>query len=116
MDDKRNLAGTKGAEAWTRPGDYLGAMARRRTARQAREPSPPRTQPESPRFTLSTLPFLVLFAALLVITIGIALAAWPSGSPDPRQEAQRQELGTAQKGWFQKAERDFHRQARSDAG
>ncbi|HEX6603807.1 MAG TPA: hypothetical protein VF027_02860 [Sphingomicrobium sp.] len=108
MEDKPNLTGTRPA-AWTRPDDYLGALARRRTARKAREPSRRRTQPESPRFSLSTLPFLVLMSALLVITIGVIATAWPGSAPPPRQQAQQAEQGTAPKGWYQEAEREFHR-------
>jgi hypothetical protein len=103
------------SEAWTRADDYIVAMARRRTARKAREPRP-RTQPETPRFLLSTLPFLIVMVGLFVITIGFVVAAWPGGSPQAQVQAQVQaqghELGTAPRGWFQKAERDFHRQAR----
>jgi hypothetical protein len=111
MDNKPKMAAWKSTEAWTRADDYLSAMARRRTARKAREPKP-RTQPEVPRFMLSTLPFLLLFAALFVITIGIVVAAWPTAQPPPRPQVEAHELGTAPKGWFQKAEREFHRQAR----
>ena len=86
-------------------------MARRRTARKAREAKRPRTEPEAPRFLLSTLPFLVLMAALMVITVGIAAAAWPGGysaPPAAPQLAERQQ-GTAPKGWFDEARKEFHR-------
>src|SRR5437764_7076608 len=51
---------------WTRVEDYLGALARRRTERRRRGPKV-RTQPEAPRLLLSTLPFLVLLAAMAVL-------------------------------------------------
>jgi hypothetical protein len=111
VDNKPKIATAKAPEAWTRPDEYLGALARRRTARKAREPKP-RTQPEAPRFALSTLPFLLLMIGLLVVTIAVAIAAWPGSAPQPRPQAERHELGTAPKGWFQKAEREFHRQQR----
>ena len=63
MKDNGDLA--RGKEPWTRPDEYIGALARRRTARRSRgDKIRPRTQPEAPRFALSTLPFLVLFGAL----------------------------------------------------
>ena len=108
VKDKGELA--PGKEPWTRPDEYIGALARRRTARHSRGENRPRTQPETPRFSLSTLPFLVLFGALLLIAVGIMVAAWPGGSSQPkeRQIAARQ-IGTAEKGWFQEAEKQFHR-------
>lgn len=107
MKSKGDLAPRTPAKAWTRPDDYLGALARRRTFRKSREPGP-RTEPESPRFLLSTLPFLVLFGALAVIAAGIIVAAWPA-TTEPRQRAaaETREPGTAQKGWFQEAQKDF---------
>jgi hypothetical protein len=97
---------------WTQPDEYLGALARRRAFRRQREPAR-RTQPEAPQFLLSTLPFLALFAALAVITVGIVLAAWPGAQPQPVAERQppEHELGVAPKGWFQEAQREMHRQA-----
>ena len=100
------------AERWTSADQYLGALARRRSFRRGREPAQ-RTEPEAPRFLLSTLPFLALFAALAVITVGIVLAAFP-GSQRPRPEAKAAtaapELGTARKGWFAEAQREMKRQ------
>ena len=81
-----------------------------------REPSEPRTQPEAPRFSLSTLPFLVLLAALMVITVGIAAAAWPGGLSQAQQRFAAKERGTATKGWFQEAEKDMHRKPPPSAG
>lgn len=95
---------------WTHADDYVTALARRRTARRKREPKARRTQPESPRFGLSTLPYVALFAVLAILTIAIAVAAFPGSQPQikPQQVAAHQS-GVADKGWLQKAEREFHR-------
>ena len=106
MNEKGDLAPAK--ESWTRLDDYFASLARRRTARRSRAPGP-RTEPEAPHFLLSTLPFLVLIAGLAVLSVAIAIAAWPvrqtqlaSKKPPPTHE-----LGTAPKGWFQEAQREF---------
>jgi anti-sigma factor RsiW len=93
---------------WTRADDYLGAMARRRTARRQREPGP-RTQPETPRLLLSTIPFLALIAALAILAVAIMIVAWPGSQPQPRQASVAREQGVAAKGWFQDAEREFRK-------
>lgn len=110
MRNKGELAPPSPTRAWTRPEDYLSALARRRTARKARGGQEPRTQPEAPKFLLSTLPFLVLLVALAVIAIGLFAAAWPAGQPQPQPRAEAaREPGTAPKGWFQEAEKEFNR-------
>jgi len=108
MAHKDDVAVPQAAKSWTRPDAYLASLARRRTARRAREPGP-RTQPEAPRFALSTLPFLALLLALAVLTIAIFAAAWPGGGDAGRATAppEANEVGTARKGWFQDAEREF---------
>jgi hypothetical protein len=105
---KRDGVTESPAGRWTRPEDYLGAMARKRGFRRSRRPRD-RTQPESPRLFLSTVPFMALMALLAVLTIGIVIAAFPGSQPvaKPAQEAQQQ-IGVAPKGWFQKAQREFH--------
>ena len=97
------------SEHWTRIDDYLGALARRRTARIKREPKLRRTQPEAPRLLLSTLPFLALIAALAVLAVAIMIAAWPGTRPQPQLRSPQHEQGFAPKGWFQKAQKEFHR-------
>ena len=92
---------------WTRIDDYLGAMARRRTARRKREGNS-RTQPESPRLLLSTIPFLALLAALAILAVAIMVTAWPGSQPRPVQKQVQREPGVAAKGWFQEAQKDFH--------
>ena len=93
---------------WTRADDYLGALARRRTARRKREGAT-RTQPENPRLLLSTIPFLALLAALAILAVGIMVIAWPGSQPIPAQRQAEREQGVAPKGWFQEAEKDFQK-------
>ena len=92
---------------WTRPEDYVTAMAVKRTARRKREPRP-RTEPEVPRFSLSTLPFLALLCAMAVLALAIAVTALPVSHERKARTAQA-EPGTAAKGWFQEAQKEFHR-------
>ena len=97
------------ADKWTRPEDYLGAMARKRGFRRGRR-AKDRTEPESPRMFLSTVPFLALIALLAVLTVGIAITAYPGTQPPPKpQQVAHKELGFAPKGWFQEAQEQFHR-------
>ena len=105
MNTKEELAPPPDARSWTGPTVYFEALARRRTERRRREPLV-RTQPESPRLLLSTLPFIALIAALGLLAVAIMVTAWPGRlerHPPPRQ----QEQGVAAKGWFQEAEREF---------
>jgi hypothetical protein len=105
MKSKEELAPPT-EHSWTRPEEYFEALARRRTERRKREPVV-RTQPESPRLLLSTLPFIALIAALGLLAVAIMIAAWPGRPerhPPPRQQ---HEQGVAPKGWYQKAEREF---------
>jgi hypothetical protein len=106
MKNKGELAPPE-SSGWTRAEDYLSAMARRRTERRKREPKP-RTQPESPRLLLSTLPFLALIAALAVLAVGIMITAFPGSQPQPRPSPAEHRPGVAAKGWFQEAQKEFH--------
>lgn len=110
MSNKGDLAPPRPAKKWTQADDYLGAMAQRRTARRARE-NKSRSEPEAPRFTLSTLPFLALMGGLAVLALAIAIAAWPGGRATPQAALQppAAEQGTAARGWFQEAQKDFKR-------
>ena len=108
MNNKGDLTAPE-SERWTRADDYVGAMARRRSERKKREPRLIRTQPEAPRLLLSTLPFLALMAALAVLTVGIAIAAWPGNQPHPAAQPVVHEQGVAAKGWLQEAEREMRR-------
>lgn len=107
MDSKEELALPQPARLWTRPDAYVEALVRRRSARRQREPRP-RTQPETPRLLLSTVPFLVLIAALGMLAVAIMIAAYPGAQPPVPVRAQPDEQGTAAKGWFQEAQKDFH--------
>ncbi|HEY8592684.1 MAG TPA: hypothetical protein VIL42_07450 [Sphingomicrobium sp.] len=99
-----------GAGKWTRPDDYLEALARKRTARKAASPHAGRTEPEAPQLMMSTVPFLALIAFLGVLTIGIVIAAFPGSQPLPRPpQVAAKQVGVAAKGWLQEAEKDFHK-------
>ena len=105
MKNKGELAPPE-FQRWTRADDYLGVLARRRTARRQREAGP-RTQPESPRLLLSTIPFLALFAALAILAVAMMVIAWPGSQPQIEPQPPPHEQGVAPKGWLQKAEKDF---------
>jgi len=60
MDDKR-VAESRSGQDWTRPDDYVTALARRRTARKSRGPNP-KNQHEASRFPVHMLPCLALMA------------------------------------------------------
>ena len=94
------------ARPWTRIDEYVVSLARIRSARRARSPRP-RTQPEEPRFALSTLPFLLLMSALLVMLVLVFLVAWPGNAPKHDTVPEAQEKGTAPSGWLDEAEREF---------
>jgi hypothetical protein len=83
-------------------------MARKRSFRRAREEKG-RTQPESPRLLLSTLPFLALMTLLAVLVIAIAIIAFPGSQPQRKPQQAAREQGLAQRGWFQEAQKQFHR-------
>ena len=93
-------------ERWTHIEEYLGAMARRRTARRSRRP-PARTEPESPRLLLSTLPFAALISVLALLVVVFAVAAWPGSSRNPPTRAAPSEQGTASPGWFDEAKKEM---------
>ena len=94
---------------WTHPDEYVAALARKRTARHQREPKGRPTQGGSPRFWLSTLPYLALIGVLAVLTVAIAIAAFPGAQPLPKVQVAAHQAGVAEKGWLEDAEREFHR-------
>ena len=104
---KERVAESPAGRKWTRPDDYVEAFALRRTARRSRRPKE-RTQPESPRFALSTLPFLVLLIALAALSVAIIFVAWPGSQPQPKPLQLPKERGFAPKGWLQEAEKEMH--------
>jgi hypothetical protein len=106
---KRQGLSESGVSRWTHPDDYLGAMARKRSFR-SRHARRARTEPEVPQMMLSTVPFLALIALLAVLAVGIMFVAYPGSQPQPAAAPiAPKELGVAPKGWFQEAQRDFHR-------
>ena len=115
---KRTYVPVKGEEkvatppsgaGWTRPDAYIGAMARKRSYRKAREDRP-RTQPVAPRPWLSTVPFIAVLAVLAVLAVAIMFVAFPGSQPVPKAEQPAaREQGVAPPGWFQKAQKQFHR-------
>ena len=103
---KDDVASRPPPRSWVRAEDYVEALVRRRAVRRA-SGLKPRTQPESPRLWLSTIPFMVLIGGLAVLTLAIIASAWPQPSRPPEQERSAPAAGTASKGWFQEAEKDF---------
>jgi len=106
---KEKLSSPTPVRAWTRPEHYVGAMALKRSFRHARR-ARARTQPERPRLLLSTVPFLAVFALLAVLSVAMMILAFPGNQPAPRPKQQPpKELGTANRGWFEEAQKDMHR-------
>lgn len=108
MKEKQRLASPAPGQPWTRPDDYIGAMARKRSFRRAHRERL-RTQPERPRLLLSTLPFIALIGLLAILAVAIMVVAFPGNQPQqkPKQVAAK-EQGVAQRGWFQEAQKDMH--------
>jgi hypothetical protein len=46
---------------------------------------------------------------LAILTLAIIIAAWPHAAQRVAREPARPEAGTAAKGWFQDAEKEFKR-------
>ena len=92
---------------WTSVEDYIVALARRRTERRKRERRrPTRMDPDDPRITLGTVPFLLMMAAFAVLFVAIAMLAWPVHEV-PRKKPVAHELGTAPPGWLEEAEQEM---------
>lgn len=109
VKQKQKLEDRRPDGAWTKPDAYIGALARKRSFRKAHEDGP-RTQPESPRLLLSTLPFLALIGLLAVLAVAIMIIAFPGNQPQPKlRETPAKEQGIAQRGWFQEAQKQFHK-------
>lgn len=105
---KEKVANPDRPQPWTRPDDYLGALAFKRSFRRAREPRP-RTEPERPRVLLSTAPFLLLLALLGVLAVAIMVVAFPGTQPQIKAPpVTAKETGVAQRGWFQEAQKEMH--------
>jgi hypothetical protein len=102
--DKPDLAAAN-SRRWTHIEVYMEALARRGTERRRRLQA--RTEPESPRLLLSTVPILATILALAILIATFAIAAWPPSQPEFSPKPQAHELGTAQRGWFQEARKEF---------
>jgi hypothetical protein len=102
---KEKIASPPGP-AWTSPDDYIGAMARKRSYRRAREPGSGRaTSPTG----LSTVPLAAILAVLAVLVVAIMIAAFPGSQPAPKAKASTvHEKGVAPRGWFQEAQKEMH--------
>jgi len=106
---EEKIASPPAGASWTRPEAYIGALARKRGYRRAREDRP-RSQPETPRPSLSTVPFAAILAVLAVLTIAIMFVAFPGSQPAPRPKlAAVHEQGVAGRGWLQEAQKQFHK-------
>lgn len=97
---------------WTRIDDYLVALAKGRTARRRRAERL-RTQPEEPHPMLSTVPFVVLLAALALVAAAIAIDAWPGDDGgSTRFGTEADQPGTAPANWFDEAKKDIDAERR----
>ena len=109
MKGEEKIARPSSGDGWTSPDAYLGALARKRSYRRAREDRP-RTQPVSPHAWLSTVPFVAILALLAVLAVAIIFVAFPGNQPAPKPAlAARHVQGVAERGWFQQAQKDMHR-------
>ena len=86
---------------WTRLEDYLDlGRLWRRAGRRHRRRMRPRTEPSAPGLlSLGMLPFVLLLAAMALLTILFIIAAVP-GKNVPERPAPPPELGTAPPGWL----------------
>jgi len=97
------------ADRWTRPEDYLGALARKRSFRHRWRRSD-RGERDAARLMLSTVPFVALLSLLGILAVAIMVTAFPGSQPQVKApDLPQHEQGVAQKGWFQEAQREFHR-------
>ena len=109
MKEKEKLASPTPGAAWTRPDAYLGALARKRSFRLGRRERQ-RTEPERPRLLLSTVPFVALIGFLAILAVAIMILAFPGAQPQPRaKQVAEKERGVAERGWFQEAQKQFHK-------
>lgn len=93
---------------WTRPEDYVEALVRQRQSRRSSR-ARLRTQPESPRLLLSTIPFVAIIAFLAIIGFAIMMMAVPTANSQRRTDRQvAKQEGVAARGWLQEARKDFH--------
>ena len=109
MKGDEKIAPPAPESSWTRPDAYVGAMARKRTYRRARD-GEPQSRTITPRPGVSTVPLAAILAVLAVLVVAIMIVAFPGGQPEPKaKQAAVREQGVAAPGWFQKAQKEMHR-------
>ena len=102
MSDKDDLAPPPPARSWTRIDAYIWGARRRRSAASRRRSAKPARDPEPPRALLSTLPFVLLILALAAITVAIVVLARPGALSRERPgQQQTAEPGRAAPGWLE---------------
>jgi len=107
VSDKNGLETS--TRSWTRPDAYIGALARKRNFRKS-QGEKRRTQPESPRILLSTLPFLALLGLLGILAVAMMVIAFPGNQPQPKpHELAAKEQGKAERGIHQTSTGLFQR-------
>jgi hypothetical protein len=105
---EEKVASPAPGDSWTRPDAYIGALARKRSYRRARQDRP-RSQPAPPQTWLSTVPFAAILAVLAVIAVAIMFVAFPGNHAQPKaRKAIAHEQGIAPRGWLQEAQKQFH--------
>ena len=109
MKGDEKIAPQAPESSWTRPDAYVGAMARKRSYRRAREANQI-TQPVTPKPWLSTFPFVAILAMLAVLAVAIIFVAFPGNRPAPKPtRVVPREQGIAPRGWLQEAQKEMHR-------
>ena len=108
MKGEERVASPAPGASWTRPDAYIGALARKRSYRNAREDRQ-RSQPISPSPSLSTLPLAAILALLAILAVAIMIVAFPGNQPVSKPvRAAAHEQGVAPRGWLQEAQKQFH--------
>jgi hypothetical protein len=108
VDGEERVANPAPGASWTRPEAYIGALARKRSYRNARDDRP-RSQPMRSRPSLSTLPFAAILALLAILAVATMIVAFPGNQPVSKPaRAPAHEQGVAPRGWLQEAQKQFH--------
>ena len=109
MKGKEKITSPPPGASWTGPDAYIGALARKRRYRHARE-GEPRSRPPTPPAGLSAVPLAAILAVLAVLVVAITITAFPGSQPPPRPRPPAvHEQGVAPRGWFQEAQKEMHR-------
>ena len=97
----------RSGSGWTRPDEYVAALARKRTARKSRDPNP-KDQHEASRFPVHMLPFVALMIVLAVLAIATILTAFPGSQPQLKPKRPRATNGaTPPRAGCKEAEKEF---------